>query len=86
MRRRNGRSVGATDEWTSCELECATTPPVRDDSARSHLMCSQLGWNQPSGEFVELFIPRKGRRQVELEHTRNPFCKRGIKLLRRTPR
>ena len=52
MRRRNARSVGATDEWTSCELECAMTPPVRDDSARSHLVSSQLGWNQPSGEFL----------------------------------
>ena len=52
MRRRNARSVGAPDEWTSCELECAMTPPERDDSARSHLMSSQLGWNQPSGAFL----------------------------------
>ena len=29
---------------SSCvELECGTTPPVRGDSARSHLMGSQLG-------------------------------------------
>ena len=52
MRRRNARSVGATDEWTSCELECAMTPPVRDDSARSYLLSSKLGCNQPSGEFL----------------------------------
>ena len=26
------------------QLECATTPPVRDDSARSHLMSTQLGF------------------------------------------
>ena len=36
-------SVGATDDWTSCELECAKTPPVRDDSAWSHLMSALLG-------------------------------------------
>ena len=52
MRRRHARSVGATDEWTSRELECALTPPVSDDSARSHLMSSQLEWNQPSGELL----------------------------------
>ena len=56
MRRRNARSVGATDGWTSCELECAMTPPVRDDSAKSHLVSSQLGWNQPSGEFFFFFF------------------------------
>ena len=85
MRRRNGRSVGATDEWTSCELECATTPPVRDDSARSHLMCSQLGWNQHSGEFLNFSSREKVVARSSSTHE-EPFCKRGIKLLRRTPR
>ena len=28
------------------------TPGVRDDTARSHLMSSQLGWNQPGGEVL----------------------------------
>ena len=36
-------SVGATDEWALMELECRTTPLVRDDSARSHLMGAHLG-------------------------------------------
>ena len=36
MRRRNARSVVATDEWTSWELECGMTPPVCDDSAVGH--------------------------------------------------
>ena len=30
-------SVGPTDDWSSIELECATTPPVRDDAAQ-HLV------------------------------------------------
>ena len=74
MRRRNARSVGATDEWTSCELECATTPPVRDDSARSHLMSSQLGWNQPSGEFLNFSQKVSPGRA---EHTRGTPSARG---------
>ena len=37
-------SVGATDDWTSCELERAMTPPVRGGSAKSHMMSAQLGW------------------------------------------
>ena len=52
MRRRNAHSVGATDEWTSWELECAMTLAVRDDTAKSQLMSSQLGWNQPGGEVL----------------------------------
>ena len=36
--------VQQTDEWTLLGLECATTPPVRGDSARSHLMSAQLEW------------------------------------------
>ena len=48
---------------SSCvELECGTTPLVRDDSARSHLMSAQLGWNQPSGGIFELFHPAKIRK------------------------
>ena len=44
------RGIEETKKKSSCvELECGTTPLVRDDSARSHLMSAQLGWNQPSG-------------------------------------
>ena len=75
MRRRNARCVGATDEWTSCELECAMTPAVRDDTAKSHLMSSQLGWNQPGGEVLnfssrEKVVARTSSRHEEtLRHS-----------------
>ena len=38
-------------------------------------MSFQLGWNQPSGEFLERFIPRKGRRQVELDTRGTPSAR-----------
>ena len=36
-------SAAWVDDRTSCGLECWTTPLVRDDSGRSHLMSAQLG-------------------------------------------
>ena len=36
-------TVFGTKNSSCVELECGTTPPVRSDSARSHLMGSQLG-------------------------------------------
>ena len=47
-------------KWRNCtflhsshvELECGTTPPVRDDSAWSHLMSAQLGRAETSGEVL----------------------------------
>ena len=37
------RRIEETKNSSCVELECGTTPLVRDDSARSHVMCAQLG-------------------------------------------
>ena len=44
--------MGATDKRTSSELDCAMTPPVRDDSASSHFMGAQLGRAETSKEVL----------------------------------
>ena len=52
-------SVGATDDRTSRKLECAMTPPVRDDSARKTFDEHSARMKSNQRGVFELFHPAK---------------------------